>query len=301
MAMELSSEPFEARIAGERIAGRLYGRRPGEHRPAVVLCAGFGGTQNTPTVVAAAEAFVRSGMVAAAFDYRRFGRSAGEPREVVSVSRQLADVRAMLAQVRRTAGIDADRVALWGTSLGGGHALAVAADDPGVMAVVAQVPFIGFSRRSENRSTRQAVALLATAPRDWLRGSTGRPPRDVKAVGPAEEQAVTGEADGQLTVEQWESRTWRKEVAPRAVIEMMHYRPGRTVDRIHAPLLVSIGRLGQETVEATTGQLAALAPRGTLHSYPVSHFDFYRPEVRRQVLADQAGFLREALGIREKL
>jgi uncharacterized protein len=40
-------------------------------------------------------------------------------------------------------------------------------------------------------------------------------------------------------------------------------------------------------------QLAEQAPRGELRSYPVAHFDFYRPDVRAQVISDQIGFLRK--------
>jgi pimeloyl-ACP methyl ester carboxylesterase len=236
-------------------------------------------------------------MVVATFDYRRFGLSAGDPRQVISVSGQLADVRATIAHVRRLRGVDRGRVALWGTSLGGGHALAVAADDPALAAVVAQAPFNGFPRRSDHRATRQARALVATAIRDRVRGWTGRPPLYVKTVGTPEEHAVMVGPDARRIVDQIDSPTWRNEVAPRALIEMMNYRPGRAVHRIHAPLLLSTGRFDEETVDAATTRLATEARRGTLHSYPVSHFDFYRPEVRRQVLADQTAFLREALGI----
>jgi hypothetical protein len=38
-------------------------------------------------------------------------------------------------------------VALWGNSLGGAHVISVAADDPRIVAVVAQIPFNGFPRR----------------------------------------------------------------------------------------------------------------------------------------------------------
>lgn len=295
--MELTVESFEVRVAGELVAGTVYGRRPNEARPAVVLCAGFGGTQDTPSMLAAARTFAGHGMVVATFDYRRFGRSAGEPRQVVSVPGQVADVRAALARVRRLPGVDPGRVALWGTSLGGGHVLTVAADEPTLAAVVAQVPFNGFPRTPAHRSNRQARMLLAIALRDRVRGLLGRRPIYVKAVGTAQEQAVMVGPEAQRIVDQLDSATWRNEVAPRALIEMLNYRPGRTVHRIQAPLLVSIGRFDEETVEATTRDLATEAPRGTLHSYPVSHFDFYRPEVRRQVLADQAAYLCEALGL----
>ena len=38
--------------------------------------------------------------------------------------------------------------------------------------------------------------------------------------------------------------------------------------------------------------IAESAPRGEIRSYPFAHLDFYREEVREQVLADQISFLR---------
>lgn len=37
------------------------------------------------------------------------------------------------------------------------------------------------------------------------------------------------------------------------------------------------------------------APRGELKTYPYAHFEFYRPEVRAQVVKDQIDFLRQHL------
>jgi hypothetical protein len=40
-------------------------------------------------------------------------------------------------------------------------------------------------------------------------------------------------------------------------------------------------------------QIADNAPRGELKSYPCAHFDFYCPDVRAPVVADQIAFLRK--------
>ena len=37
------------------------------------------------------------------------------------------------------------------------------------------------------------------------------------------------------------------------------------------------------------------APCGEVRQYPYGHFDFYREEVRRRVVADQVGFLKAHL------
>jgi dienelactone hydrolase len=99
--------------------------------PCFVLGTGFSGTQDTPSIRAAAEAFAEAGFAALTFDYRHFGKSDGTPRQLVRVKGQHEDFHAAIRCARDHAGIDPERIALWGTSLGGGHVIAVAAPTPG--------------------------------------------------------------------------------------------------------------------------------------------------------------------------
>jgi pimeloyl-ACP methyl ester carboxylesterase len=105
----------------------------------VILAHGFGGT-HAARLWAYAERFAAGGASALVFDYRHFGESAGEPRQLLSVRRQLEDWRAALAFGRSLAGVDPSRVALWGTSFGGGHVVRLAAGEPRVAAVISQAP-----------------------------------------------------------------------------------------------------------------------------------------------------------------
>lgn len=290
------SRQFTIDVVGGPIVGRLYGAGPGAtERPAVVLCPGFSGTQDTPTITAVAQAFATAGLAAVTFDYRGFGMSGGEPRQVVSVPEQLQDIRSVLHRVRALPEVDARHTALWGTSLGGGHVVTVAAADSAVAAVVAQIPFNGVPRKAQGRTKRDSYALLWAAVRDRVRGRLGRPPLYVKAVGDPDELAVMASREANATVAALESATWRNQVAPRGLLDMMRYRPGRHVRRLHAPLLVCIGTEDQETPGDTGRQLAEDAPHGQLRSYPVGHFEVYRPDIRDQVLRDQTEFLLRAL------
>src|SRR5215831_12139521 len=75
------------------------------------------------------------------FDYRNFGASEGEPRQLLDIGMQLADWAAAVAHARTLDGIDHDRIGVWGTSFGGGHVITTAARVPGIKAAVAQCPF----------------------------------------------------------------------------------------------------------------------------------------------------------------
>jgi pimeloyl-ACP methyl ester carboxylesterase len=100
---------------------------------------GLGGTRDL-RLAAYAERFAAAGFAALVFDYRYSGSSDGEPRHLVDVRQQLEDWHAVLAYAR-TLDVDPDRIAIWGTSFGGGHVMRIGAEDRGVAAVVAQCPF----------------------------------------------------------------------------------------------------------------------------------------------------------------
>lgn len=91
-----------------------------------------------------AERFAREGYAVLVFDYRFLGLSDGEPRGQAIPHLQHEDIRAALSFVGTQPGIDASRIALWGTSFSGGHALFVGALDPRIKTVVVQVPALNI-------------------------------------------------------------------------------------------------------------------------------------------------------------
>jgi dienelactone hydrolase len=283
---------------GVELVGYLYHpANAGGKVSCVVMGHGFSGTQDR--LFDTAKRFAAAGFAALTFDYRSFGESGGEPRQVVNVKGQLEDWRAAIHFVRSIEGVDPERVALWGSSLGGGHVVAVAAEDPRIAAVVAQIPFNGFPRRVEGRSTLDALKLLWAMGVDAARGRLGLSPRYIPMVGAPGEVAVTVTVQAQEHIATLSGETgdslWRNEVAPRGLFGMMRYRPGEVAHRLAMPVLVSIAEDDRETPEETTRQIAERAPRGEVRRYPGTHFDFYRDPVRRQVLADQIDFLHTHL------
>jgi uncharacterized protein len=284
-------------VDGEPCVGSLFRPRDATgDLPCVVMGHGFTGTADR--LLPLARAFADAGLAALAFDYRNFGRSGGRQRQTISLSGQRADFHAAVAHARRTPGIDPDRIAIWGSSLGGGHVVVVAAEDPRLAAVVAQVPFNGFPSRVEGRSTGDTLRLLRAMLRDQVRSFLGRPPYYIPAVGNTGDLAVMAGPEVEQTVAAMSGRDslWRNRVAPGVLLDMMRYRPGDRADEVSAPLLLCLAEFDREMVEEHTMRIAERAPRAEVRRYPVSHFEIYRPEVRARVLADQIAFLRTHLG-----
>ncbi|GAA0446604.1 alpha/beta fold hydrolase [Actinoplanes capillaceus] len=276
-------------------SGYLYRPDAPDPAPCAVMCPGFGSTMDRQFFWA--ERYTDAGLAALVFDYGSFGRSEGEPRQVVDLDRQRTDIRAAVACARAAEGVDADRIVLWGNSLGGAHAVTVAAGDPRIAAVVAQIPFNGFPRRAEGRSTAHALRLMAAVVGDALCGKLGLPPHYIPLVGRPGEVAITNaaEAEEHISTPSGGGSLWRNQVASRGILQMMRYRPAEAAARLTMPLLVCLATGDTETPVELSRQLADRAPRGTLRLYPGSHFSFYTDATLRQaVAADQIAFLQEA-------
>ncbi|MEV4166706.1 alpha/beta hydrolase [Nonomuraea dietziae] len=282
--------------AGVRCAGYLYLPDDPGPVPCVVLCHGFSGTMDR--LFDYAEHFAAEGFAALVFDYRSFGESDGEPRQVPDIAGQLADVRAAVAFARGHDRVDPGRVLLWGNSLGGAHVITVASGDPRIAAVVAQIPFNGFPKKVEGRSTSETLRLLGAIVWDALRGRLGLSPSYIPMVGRPGELAVTAtpEADQHIqTLTGGRTTLWRNSVAPRGLLQMMRYRPADAAARLACPLLVCVAADDRETPLETTRVLADRAPHGELRVYHGTHFTFYTdPELRERVVADQIDFYRRA-------
>ncbi|MFG1944880.1 alpha/beta hydrolase [Nonomuraea sp. NPDC048826] len=285
---------------GIRCAGYLYLPAGSGPVPCVVLCHGFSGTMDR--LFDYGERFAAAGFAALVFDYRGFGESDGEPRQVPDIRGQLTDVRAAVEFVRGHERVDPGKVLLWGNSLGGAHVITVAADDPRIAAVVAQIPFNGFPKKVEGRSTAETLRVLGAICWDALRGKLGLRPYYIPMVGRPGELAVTAtpEADQHIrTLTGGEHRTsWRNSVAPRGLLRMMRYHPAESAARLASPLLVCVAAEDRETPLESSRELADRAPRGELRVYPGTHFTFYTDlTFRDRVVADQIAFYRQACAL----
>lgn len=121
----------------------------GERCPAIVMAHGIGLTKEMG-LPQFAEKFAQAGFVVSLFDYRYLGASEGEPRCQVLPTEQHEDYRNAITWTQLQSEVDPSRIGLWGFSYSGGHVLHLAAFDPRVKAIVAQMPVVsGFlnSRR----------------------------------------------------------------------------------------------------------------------------------------------------------
>lgn len=281
-------EDLEFISDGERCAAWRYradGNMPAA--PIVVMAHGLSGTRRD-ALGPFAERFAAAGIDALLFDHRGFGDSGGEP-DLFHPRRQLGDWRAAIAFARELDGIDADRVATFGSSMGGGNALAAAAEDHRVAAAISQVPFLDMARQAFRAAPRVTARMLAAAARGGHLPAIGRPDEAAFINAPG------GEPGWRHVVAIGEDSRWRNRGSARWLLGLP-YRPARHAAGLHCPWLVCVGEADRVARPGPAIVAARRAPLGELRTYPgVDHFDIYDGPEHEAVVADEVEFLRRHL------
>jgi uncharacterized protein len=232
-----------------------------------------------------AEVFQSAGLAALVYDHPGFGASDaldGTPRLEVDPWQQVRCIQDAITYAQSRSDVDGDRIGLWGSSYGGGHALVVAATDRRVRAVVSQVPFVSGSQHfkefvridhwagldaafSGERQARLAGAeatMLPVVATDPTAGAA-LPTSDAYewCVGTANERAPS----------------WENKITLLSMEYLRAYEPGAWVSLIApTPLLMVVAPMDR----VANGQLAtaaferALEPK-KLALIPGGHFDPY--------------------------
>jgi pimeloyl-ACP methyl ester carboxylesterase len=263
-------------------------------RPVVVMAHGLGGTVDSG-LAPFAEALAAAGLDVLAFDYRGFGASGGEPRQTVSMARQLEDYRAAMSAATRLPGADPRRLVLWGVSLSGGHVLAAAAHRDNVAAVVSLTPLVDGLAAGRHALAHHRPSAMLRSTAVGLRSRLGRRRMMPVVARPGELGALTLEGclEDYLAIA---GPTWRNEIDAAVGLELGNHRPGKSAGDVRAPLLVQIADFDRSAPPQAAAK-AAFAGRAQVRHYPCDHFDVWPgKEWHGPVVDHQVAFLRRVLG-----
>lgn len=233
-----------------------------------------------------ARAFAEAGLACLVYHHRNWGDSGGEPRHETDPWRQLDDMRDAVTFARTLPGVDPDRIAVWGTSYSGGHALMMGALDRRLSAVVAQVPLVDggafFRAALAGGGGERFLARLAAD-------------RDARFQGePA--QTVRSAADGSTTAAWAEAvdteGVWPNRMTLRSLEVVASYVPAALTSRISpTPLLMIVA--DEDEITPPGPQLAAFEaarePKELLR-LPCMHYDVYT-ELQPETAAAARDFL----------
>lgn len=263
---------------------------PADSDLCVVMAHGLGGTRDGG-LANYAERFQEAGIQALVFDYRHFGDSQGEPRQLGSIPKQLQDWQSAFDFARQFG-----RVALWGTSFSSGHVLTTAARNPEVVAVIAQNPMVdgraAFLQAARRVGPWLVLKTTALALADAVCGVLGRPPLTMPIAARPGQLGFLTAPDSLPGYSALAPVHARNEVSARMALTTASYRPNQLT--LHCPLLLQICQ--NDTVAPV---FAALQLGRRLHAevetYPIGHFDIYFGDSFERTVRSQLRFLLEQL------
>jgi pimeloyl-ACP methyl ester carboxylesterase len=267
--------------------------------PCVVMGNGFGGTKDMLEEQYAVP-YREAGFAVLAFDYRHVGESDGEPRQLLWIPYQLEDYAGAVAYVRDRKEIDPARIALWGTSLSGGHVIVTAAKDHNIACAVAQCPGLdgraSAHRLLERLGIGYMLKMIVHGQRDIFRSWVGLSPHKLPIVGKPGTLCLLSGPEAYELFKKHAPEDYVNEACARILVRGDKYRPVNYAKDVRCPVLLQVCEHDQiiprSAAEETERQLGKYA---RAIYYPIGHFDIYEGENFDRALNDQLEFLKENL------
>ncbi|MFQ6397690.1 alpha/beta hydrolase [Nocardia sp. KC 131] len=298
--MQENSERMKVRFASDGTECVAW-HYPGTNGACVVMAAG-GAVTKEPGTDRFARRFHADGFTVLAFDYRHLGESGGQPRQVIRMNEQLADLEAAIAYASKLPGVDPHRVAIWGFSLSGGHLWRAAARNPRLGAVIAQTPLAdGLAAANIAGRHQRPLAMLRFVGRgivDGLGGLFSRQPLLVPLAGAPGSVALLATPDGRdgdraLNPDN-RYPEWQQVIAARTGLRISIYRPGRHASRITSPLLLLVCDQDQTAPPRPAVRAAQRASRAEVVRLPGGHYAPFL-DSHEQAVEVELSFLRRSL------
>ncbi|MDW7982813.1 MAG: alpha/beta fold hydrolase [Thermomicrobium sp.] len=273
-------EPVRFWSDGLELAGELFlPEHPGTQVPGIVLCTGIQGIKELGMPLLA-QTLAAAGYATLLFDFRGCGASHGTRGQLLP-SERVRDARAALSYLESHPAVDPRRLGVVGLSMGGAHALSLAADDERVRACVAIAPVTNGRRwlRSLRAEWQWRVFLeeLAQDRRERVRsGISRRVP--LSAIMPPDPET-------QIILRELTKRSPALVVDPEITLEsaeaLLDYAPEREVARI-APRPVLLIHGAQDVLVAADESTEAFAragePKRLALIAGMGHFNWLHPQ-----------------------
>ncbi len=288
MDYRFKREDVDFYSGGTRCSAWLYLPETDKKSPVIVMANGFGGTREN-RLYEYAERFTGAGYACFLFDYRNYGASDGNKRQLINAKMQLEDWCNAIEHVKKDNRVDGKRLLLFGTCFAGGHVIWLSAHRSDVVATVAQCPY------TDTLATMRAVGacyILKKIPfvvADLLTCITGYHPVMLKLGSYKGENAfmVSDEKTTKLMI--GDARFINKAPA-RSLLEFIKYSPGEFFGKIKIPIYVAACARDELVPGEKTVELAGNAKRAVVKKYNCRHFDIYLNGCFEEAIKDYINF-----------
>ena len=224
-----------------------------------------------------AERFVAEGYFVVVFDYRHWGSSTGEPRELLDISRQLQDYRTAISFTASQKSVDPELVFAWGTSFAGMHIVELAATEK-LAGAIAQCPLVDGLGAAMKLPLRLSLKLAGTAALDKIGSMVGRDPIYVPVAVEPGELGMLATSDSVTGMKMLVANCpvdWPNRITARSAISLPWHRPFRRAGSAKCPILMVVATHDTLVPTRPALRVAEMAPHGEMFRSSGGHFDVY--------------------------
>ena len=278
----------------DHCAAWLYLPESDRLAPVIVMAHGLGAVR-TMRLDAFAERYTAAGYACLVFDYRGFGDSEGEPRQLLDIKMQLEDWRNAIEFAKHEPRVDGSQLIVWGSSFSGGHVLKTAATVPGIAGVMSQCPFTNGIASTLALNPISSVKVTFLAMTDLLTSPFRKQPVMVDLAGTPGSAALMTAHDA-LTGYNAIKPTGiniTEYVSARFGFAITRYFPGLSARKLSCPTLVIACLKDTVAPVGPTIRYAKQLLQGTLVELDTGHFDIYVGEWFEKVVGIQTDWLKK--------
>lgn len=296
--MMMKIQPTEFNVEGTILRGVFHlpdeTVRANKPLPIIVMANGYAtewqfGTQ------AFIKAFTDAGIATLSFDYRSFGQSDGQPRQLVDIPGQLVDFHQAIEHAKQQDWVDKQQLILWGSSLGGGHAISMAAEHHEIKAMIAQVPHCCSRAAFKTVSMSAVLKGMTNAIADSIGNLFKRPPIYLPILAEPSEYGVMNHAGWKKSymLLSENSTTWKNQLVARSLLKGGDYRPILVADKIQCPSLLVPAEDDAGVPLDSVKETANKIKQAEIFSIPGDHFGVYYGEHIESVINKQVAFIQQ--------
>lgn len=264
-----------------------------EQSPVVILCHGFGGIQEI-LLPAFADAFLAAGLSVITFDYLGFGASDGERGRLLPTL-QIDNIVSVIDWAKSLPSIDSERIALWGTSLGGGHVFGAAIKRPELKCIISQLSFADGEKIVTGNMTQEDKISFCSTLNKMVekREKTGK-----EMFVPITKVLSDSESKAFFEANKSKYPLMDIKIPFLTVQEMMHYKPYENARNINLPVMVVVA--GKDIVNPPEQGIELYNAVGSDEKLlyvedDASHYDVYEGQYFDNVIPHQIEFLNKYL------
>ena len=288
MAYQFKREDVDFYSEGTRCSAWLYMPETQEKCPIIVMAHGLGGTREM-RLYEYAERFAAAGYACFLFDYRNYGASDGNKRQLINVKMQLKDWNNAIEFIKKDIRVDAERLLLFGSSFSGGHVTYLSAHRNDVKGAVAQCPYTDTMATIKEVGLPYIIKRSPFVVADLLSCLTGYHPVMLK-LSTYEGELAFMEADEKTTNDFIEAADYVNKAPARTLLEFLKYSPGKYFGKISTPIYVAACTRDNLAPAEKTIELAKKAKNLTYKRYDCGHFEIYCNELFEEVISEYIDF-----------